>query len=114
MRHLVETLVWGWKNGRREQLIALVIAIAAYAATIFVSSWLLYAVWLSAVVYTVSWGRGHKRGFDASQAIQLDGAIEQMEQVCAQYEEHLAPHHPEREAAARHLAYLRQVREKIR
>lgn len=113
MRHLVEMLVWGWKNGRREQLIALIVSIVAYVATIFVNDWFVSAIWLAAIVYTVAWGRGHRRGFDASQTIQLDGAIEAMEQVCAQYEEHLAPHHPEREAASQHLAYLRHRRREI-
>jgi hypothetical protein len=85
MRHLVKMLAWGWRNGRRPQLVAVALSIVAYVGTIFVSSWVVWAVWLGAAVFALAWGFGHKRGYQ--QGMRLITALERARVVAGEHTE---------------------------
>lgn len=107
---LVRNILWAWNNDRRPPLYALMASTVGVVLTWTVAPLLGPALVILCVVYTVGWWNGHDRGYRRSTLLHLDASIRQMEEIVAAHEEEFAPHHPQRVAAAEHLAHLRALR----
>lgn len=83
----MSNLKWGWSNGRRFQVYALVVALATLALTWFVSFWFSF-VNILAVVASAVWGIGFDRGHNAGMKLILDSQIEALERARAVVGEH--------------------------
>jgi membrane protein required for beta-lactamase induction len=109
---VIDLLKWGWNNGRREQAIAMICAFIFLVLTWFVSMWFFFPN-LLCVVYSLSWGRGHQRGYARATMLAVDRRIEELEAVQEAMLEELAPDHPMRLAAHAELKHLRAFRREL-
>lgn len=110
LRRLIFNLRWGWHNGRKPPLVALMFAAVGVVLTWTVAPLVGPALTIVCVVYSFAWGSGHNIGHRQATLRFLDQSIEQMEQVVADAEEQFAHNDPRRLCAAEHLAYLKRLK----